>query len=106
MDIRNVGRNTNPKIERSNADRASRPDAKRDDLGSVAANRDDARISETGRETAAAIEGLAKRAQQDGGDREELVAAALKKLQSGELDSQATLADTARRLADRGFLSA
>lgn len=102
MDIRNVG-------NQGNADRigerSKRPEAKRDALTPGVARGDDATISNTGRETAAAIEQLTERAKSDDGDRDALVEAAQRKLQSGELDTDAVYQATANRLAERGFLS-
>lgn len=101
MDIRNVGNQGS--IDRT-GERAKRTDAKR---AEVTANvvRDDAQISATGRETAAAVEGLADRARRDEGDREALVEAAKARLLEGKLDDPAVFAETARRIGSSGFLS-
>lgn len=66
---------------------------------------DRATISESGRDTFAAIEGLAERARRQGGDRGEIVAAALARLANGELSDPAVFAATAQRIADAGFLA-
>jgi len=66
---------------------------------------DRATISDGGRDTFAAVEGLAERARHQGGDRDELVAAALAKLTSGELSSPSALAETAQRIVDSAFLA-
>jgi hypothetical protein len=71
-----------------------------------AKERDLAEISERGRETAAAVEGLAERARRVGSEREEVVAAAREKLLAGGLDDAAVLAATAERLAGSDLLSA
>ena len=105
MDIRNVSNHGNNNVDRV-GDRAKRPEARRADAQQGALRgSDDARISATGRETAAAVEQLAERARAQGDDREAVVEAARQKLLSGELDSPAVLSATAQRLADRGFLS-
>lgn len=69
------------------------------------ADQDRATISETGRDTLAAIENLAERARNHGGDRSEIVAAALQRLQSGELSSAAAIEETARRIVESGFVA-
>lgn len=100
MDIRNVA--NHGKVERS-SDRT-----KKSELPTVvipSATRDQASISTDGRATAAAIEGLAERARSGGRDRDGVVAEALRKLTSGELDGAATTAATARRVLDAKFLS-
>jgi len=102
MDIRNVGNQGN--VDRI-GERSRRTDAKRAETAPTVLRGDDATISNTGRETAAAIEQLTERAKSDDGDREALVAAARQKLLSGELDTPAVFAATANRLAERGFLS-
>jgi hypothetical protein len=53
----------------------------------------------------AAVEALAERARGDDGDREALVANALRRLMSGELDSVESLEGAARRLRDSRFNS-
>ena len=100
MDIRNVANQSN--VDRS-SDRSKRADARTVVIPTVA--RDEASISATGRETAAAIAGLAERARNSGGDRGVLVARAMEKLVNGELDNEATVASTARRMLDAKFLS-
>ncbi len=66
---------------------------------------DRATISDGGRDTFAAVEGLAERARHHGGDRAELVAAALAKLTSGELSSPSVIEETAKQIAESGFLA-
>ena len=102
MDIRNVGNQGN--ADRI-GDRAGRADAKQVVLVPVPRRSDDARISDAGRDAAAAVELLTERARADGSDRDAVVEAARQRLLSGELDSHAALASTARRLAVGGFLS-
>ena len=101
MDIRNVGSNGN--IDRT-GERAKSASPKSNVLIPFVA-KDDASISDAGRQSAAAVEQLSERARGASGDRDELVAAARQKLQSGELDSNAVFASTAQKLANRGFLS-
>jgi hypothetical protein len=99
MDIRNVA--NHGKVERS-SDRT-----KKSELPTVvipSATRDQASISTDGRATAASVEGFAERARAGGRDRDEVVAGALRKLASGELDGAAALDSTARRLLDAKFL--
>ena len=103
MDIRNVSNQGN--VDRL-GERTTRADGKRAEQAPTAAVRaDDARISDAGRETAAAIALLTERAKTDDSDRDALVAAARERLLSGELDTQVVFAATAGRLADGGFLS-
>ena len=105
MDIRNVGSqpgNVDRTSERGNRAKLDREQAK----APAAAVRDDARISDTGRETAAAVEALAEKARGDGDNREQVVTAAVAKLVSGELDSETVLRETAGRLLDSGFRGA
>ncbi|MBL8736986.1 MAG: hypothetical protein JNL12_11205 [Planctomycetes bacterium] len=99
MDIRNVG--SNGSVDRT-GDRSKRTESKRDDASpSVPADR--ASISSAGRETAAAVEGLAERARADREDRGALVTAAMTKLMNGDLDGAAAIASAAQRLLDGGF---
>lgn len=99
MDIRNVGSKSS--VDRA-SDRSKRTEAKRDDAA-PAVRRDEARISSTSRDTAAAVEGLAERARRDDTDREALVTAAMRKLMNGELDGAEALQGTAQRLLDGKF---
>jgi len=100
MDIRNVANQGN--VDRS-SDRSKRSDARTVVIPAVA--RDEASISSAGRETAAAIEGLAERARNSDGDRGALVARAMQKLMNGDLDGRQAASATARRLLDAKFLS-
>jgi hypothetical protein len=104
MDIRNVTNHGN--VERAN-DRTKRADAQRT-VVIPSVGRDEASISATGRETAAAVESLAERSRNGGGgrDRDQMVARALEKLISGELDSTDAIGVTAQRMLDAKFLSA
>jgi len=100
MDIRNIGKTGN--VDRS-GDRPKRTEAPRDYvIPSVA--RDEAKISQKSRETAAAVEGLTERARRDGSERAGVVEAARTKLQNGGLDAPAVLAATAERLLGAKFL--
>jgi len=101
MDIRNIGHTGN--VERG-TDRPKRAEAARDYVIPTV-QRDEARISASSRETAAAIEGLTARARQSDGDRAAKVAAAQQKLQSGELDTPAVHAETGKQLLAAKFLS-
>ena len=102
MDIRNVGNKGS--VEQGKL--AKRPEGKRAVL-IPQPPRDEARISEASRETAAAVENLAERARTSGAsEREQIVQAAKQKLLAGELGSDAVFASTARRLLDAKFLSA
>ena len=81
------------------AERASRREhSRRSD--SVKAPVDSAAISESGRETAAAIDELAAKARRDEPDREARVEAAKARLEAGELDATEVLRETARRMLD------
>ncbi|MCA8963755.1 MAG: hypothetical protein H6838_03735 [Planctomycetes bacterium] len=102
MNITNVGNHGG--IERG-GDRPQRAQHKRDGAG-VLPVRDEAQISESSRATANAVEGFAEKARNDDGDRSDVVAAALARLQSGELDSDKTYRETAKRLLDSKFTSA
>ena len=99
MDIRNVG--SQGSVERA-GDRSKKADTPRD-VVIPAAPRDSAQISSAGRASAASVEGLAERARTAGGDRQDVVAAALKKLMSGELDRPEAIEAAARAMLDRGF---
>ena len=99
MDIRTVG--SQGSVERA-SDRSKKAEAQRSVL-IPAATRDSAQISSASRATAAAVEGLAERARSSGGDRQEIVAAAMKKLLGGELDSPTAIESAARAMLDRGF---
>lgn len=101
MDIRNVA-------NQGNVERAGDRTKKAGPLRTVvipAVARDEAKISSAGRETAAAIEGLAERARRDGPERDAVVAEARRKLMSGELDAPSTTRATAQRLLDAGFVA-
>lgn len=102
MDIRNVDQNGG--IETGNR-RAKRADAK-PVLIPTPPPRDEATISPASRETAAAIENLAERARNVPSERSEIVAAAIAKLKSGALDSEASFAGTAKQMLAAKFLSA
>lgn len=99
MDIRNVGSKSS--VDRA-SDRSKRTEAKRDDAAPTV-RRDEASISSTSRDTAAAVEGLAERARRDDADREGLVTAAMRRLMNGELDGAEALQGTAKRLLDGKF---
>ena len=99
MDIRTVG--SQGSVERA-SDRSKKADTSRDVL-IPAAPRDSAQISSASRASAASVEGLAERARTAGGDRQDVVAAARKKLLGGELDRAEAIESAARALLDRGF---
>jgi len=99
LDLRTVG--SQGSVERA-GDRSKKTEAQRDVL-IPAATRDSAQISSASRASASAVEGLAERARSAGGDREQIVAAAMKKLLGGELDSPAAIESAARAMLDRGF---
>lgn len=81
------------------AERAARREhSRRSD--SVKGPVDSAAISESGRETAAAIDELAAKARRDEPDREARVEAAQARLEAGELDATEVLRETARRMLD------
>ncbi|MFT4512064.1 MAG: hypothetical protein ACI89X_002973 [Planctomycetota bacterium] len=101
MDIRNVGNHGN--IDRT-GEHGKRAQPRADVLIPFVA-KDDARISDTGRKTAASVDRLVDQARDDDGSRDSLVEAARQKLLSGELDSDAVFASTAQKLAGSGFLS-
>lgn len=101
MDIRNIGKTDI--VDRS-SDRPKRADGKRDYvIPSVV--RDEARISDDSRETAAAVENLSERARSADGDRAAKVAAAKQKLLAGELDTPAVHLETGKRLLAAKFTS-
>ena len=102
MDIRNVSNQGN--VERT-SDRGKRSEGKRTEAAPVLLPRDEANISQSGRAVAAAVETLADRARRGDGGRDALVANALRKLMSGELDSSESIAGAARQLRDSGFRS-
>jgi hypothetical protein len=101
MDIRNVSNQGN--VDRS-SDRSKRAEGKRAETAPNVV-RDEANISQGGRATAAAVDALAERARGDGSDRQALVANALRKLTSGELDGEESIEGAARRLRDSRFNS-
>lgn len=101
MDVRKVGNNGG--VER-NGDRPQRAQHKRQGAD-VSPVRDEAQISQSSRATANAVEAMTEKARKGDGDREEIVAAALQRLQSGELSGEAAFRETARRLLDSKFSS-
>ena len=101
MDIRNVGNHGN--IDRA-GEHGKRAQSKSNVLIPFVP-KDDARISEAGRKTAASVDRLVDQARDEDGSRDSLVEAARQKLLSGELDTEAVFASTAEKLANRGFLS-
>lgn len=101
MNIRDLG-NTGP-VDRTSRQASKAPSSRDYVIPAVA--RDDAQISASSRETAAAVAGLADRATVAGGDRRALVEAARQKLQSGQLDTPAAWAAAAAKLAESGFAS-
>lgn len=101
MDIRNIGKTD---IVDRPSDRPKRADGARDYVLPAMA-RDEARISDSSRETAAAVDGLSGRARSADGDRQAKVAAAKQKLLDGELDTPAVQLETARRLLGAKFTS-
>lgn len=102
MDIRNIGGKDG--VVRG-GDRPQRAESQRDYV-IPSVRRDEANISANSRATAAAVDALAERAQQDDPERAAKVAAAAAKLKSGELDSPAVHRATAQQLFDAKFLSA
>src|SRR5688500_18698843 len=71
-----------------------------------AAARDEAAISESGRETAASVDALAQRARNgDESERRTRIDRALQKLMNGDLDDPAVHAEVAKRLLEARFLS-
>ena len=104
MDIRNIADKGN--VDRA-GDRTARPESHKDVvlIPHVAAVQDRATISSKGRSTLAAIESLAERARQQGGDRHRIVEAAREKLASGELNSAAVFERAAGRLLEQNFIA-
>lgn len=90
-------------VDRGNG-RTDKSDASRVDANARAVQ-DHATISATGRDTLAAIEGLAERARKQGSERQDLVDAARLRLDNGELTSGDAIDRTARALLDSGFLA-
>lgn len=101
MDIRNIG--SKDSVARS-GERPKRTEPMRDYV-IPSVRRDEASISASSRATAAAVDGLAARAQSDDPERAAKVAAAAAKLQSGELDGAAVARATAQKLVEGGFLA-
>ncbi len=101
MNIHDIGKSGN--VDRS-GDRTTKAAVRHDVLVPFVA-KDEAKISASSRKTAAAIENLVQRARQDGGDRADVVAAALQKLQSGALDQESVYGATAQQLLDAKFVS-
>ena len=101
MNIHDLGKTGN--VDRA-SDRAKKPGARADVLVPFVP-RDEAQISASGRGTAAVIEELSERARK-GGDREQIVARAMARLLSGELDDSQVHAATAQKLLDARFLGA
>lgn len=103
MDIRNIADQGN--VDRAN-DRADRAKTVVIHPPAPALNdQDHATISTSGRDTLAAVEGLAERARKQGGERQEIVDAARARLESGALSSPDVLDRTARNILDSGFLA-
>ncbi|MBL8728257.1 MAG: hypothetical protein JNM25_07505 [Planctomycetes bacterium] len=101
MNIHDIGKSGN--VDRS-GDRTTRAGVRNDVLVPFVP-KDEAKISASSRQTAAAIGNLTERARQDGDDRASLVAAALERLQSGALDQDSVYGATAQKLLDAKFLS-
>lgn len=99
MNIHDIGKAGN--VDRS-GDRTTKAGARRDVLVPQAP-RDEAKISASSREAAATVDALTERARREDGGREELVARALAKLRSGELDGEPVVAATARKLLAAKF---
>lgn len=66
---------------------------------------DHAEISNGGRDTLAAVEGLAERARNQGSERHEIVAAAKARFEAGTLATPDAIANAARAILDNGFLA-
>ena len=103
MDIRNVGTNGNSNVERT-GDRSKRT-AGLPTVVIPSVARDEASISSTGRDTAAAIEVLAERARADDSSRQQRIEAARSRLLSGELDGELAFRGAARAVLDARFLT-
>ncbi len=101
MNIHDIGKAGN--VDRG-GDRTKQPGVRHDVLMPFV-GRDEARISASSRETAAAVESLTERARRDGSDRADVVAKALQRLMNGDLDDPQVHAATAQRLLDAKFLS-
>lgn len=103
MNIHDLGKSGN--VDRT-GDRTSKTATRHDVLVPfVPKGKDVATISASGREAAAAIESLSNRARGNDGDRDDIVAAALQRLQSGALDQPAVYGATAQKLLDSKFVS-
>jgi hypothetical protein len=103
MNIQDIGKSGN--VDRT-GDRTSKATPRNDVLVPfVPKGKDEATISATGRQAAAAIENLSNRARGNDGDRDDIVAAALARLQSGALDRPEVYGTTAQKLLDSKFVS-
>lgn len=103
MKIPDIGKGGN--VDRT-GDRTNKAAARHDVLVPfVPPRKDEATISASGREAAAAIENLSARARGNDGDRDDIVAAALARLQSGALDRPEVYGATAQKLLDAKFVS-
>ncbi len=100
MNIRNVSNNGG--VERG-GDRPLRADGKRDRSATSATTGDSAAISSGGREAKAAFDASVEAARGKGDDRVTVVARAVEKLISGDLDSEVVLRDTASRMLAAEF---
>ena len=100
MDIRNVAENSS--VERA-SDRPVRTAKAREVL--IPTNpRDGVRIGARSRAAAAAFAKLVQRSRAGDRARQDLVAEAIRKLKNGDLDSEVTVSETARRVQDARFL--
>jgi len=86
-------------------DRPSRSESRSNaDAARASEPRDQAAISSDGRDSAASVDELVRRAGRDSDDRRAIVDAAAARLQSGDLDTVAVHKDVAKQLLDSGFL--
>ena len=97
MDVRGIHGNRSIDPPPDSGSRPTRGSKTRD-AAVVSSRQDSVAISDTGRETLAAVDQLTERARRDDPTRQERVEAAKRRLASGELDSVATLRDTARKM--------
>jgi hypothetical protein len=100
MNIPNISNNGN--VERG-WDRPLRADGKRDRSASTAASGDRAAISADAFGAKAAFEANVDAARGAGDDRSAMVARAMEKLISGDLDSEVAMRDTASRMLAAEF---
>ena len=104
MDVSNIkGPQGSQGPERAGRAERPRDGAARESGAADGPRSDSAAISATGRETAAAVDGLAERARREDPERARVLAEVRAKLDSGLLDDPQVLRATAEKLLRAGF---